>query len=113
MNEQPLKRPLTVKAPDNDYDDGDDDGDEEQVPAGYGEGDFIMLDGGTTYIRKFEIIALRWQQFTSTDVEPGEPLPWCLKVYLSDCPHMTLYGEEAADVMRAFDLPEGPPQRSR
>lgn len=114
MTENPAVKPRVVlKSPERDYDGGDDNEYDDQPPSGYGDGEFIMLDGGTTYIRKFEIVALRWQQFITADVDPDEPLPWCLKVFLSDCPHMTLYGDEAADVLRAFGLPEGPPRRSK
>lgn len=86
--------------------DDDDDGEEEFAPAGYGEGDFIRLDGGRTFVRKFEVVALRWDQYVS---EP-EGLLWRLNVYFSDCPHSVLYGEEARDVLRSFGLPEDPPK---
>ncbi len=89
---------------DEEYGD-DEDGDYDPPPAGYGEGDFIQLDNGRMFVRKFEIVGLRWEQYASDQAE------WCwrLRLFFSDCPNMLVFGEEAADVMRSFGLPEGPP----
>jgi len=112
MDEQPLKRPRSGRVydgPDNDY--GDDDDEDEQAPAGYGEGDFIMLDGGKVFIRKFEIVSLRWEYFLASDPGEEQESLWRLRVYFSDCPNMVVYGDEASDLMKSFGLPVDPPQR--
>jgi hypothetical protein len=69
--------------------------------------DFIQISDGREYIRKFEVVGLRWSQYCTDEQE----LAWCLKIYFSEAAHMVAYGEDARAVMRAFDLPEDPPQR--
>jgi hypothetical protein len=93
----------------NPDDDDEDDGDSE--PAGYGEGDFIRLQGGRLYIRKFEIVGVAWEEYLASDINEKSEMAWCLRVFFSDCPNMRVYGEEAADLMRSFGLPEEPPER--
>ncbi len=95
---------------DPELDDGDeDDEDGFQEPSGYGEGDFIRLDNGRMYIRKFEVVGMKWEQYLSSDVGEKTAMTWRLKVYFSDCPFMIVYAEEAADLMRCFGLPDAPP----
>lgn len=88
------------------FDGGDGDAQDDE-PSGYGEGDFIRMDGGRTFIRKFEIVALRWEQYLTDD----DAFAWRLKVFFSDCPHSIVYGEEAADILRSFGLPDEYPLR--
>ncbi len=97
-------RHFRVVEGDDDFDGGDEGGDG-PAPSGYGEGDFLQLDNGKTFIRKFEVVAFRWERYINSD----DGLSWCLKVFFSDCPHSVLYGEEAADALRSFGLPTESP----
>jgi hypothetical protein len=67
--------------------------------------EFIQLSGGLEYVKKFEIVGLRWSQY----MVDGEGLGWCLKVYFSEAAHMIAYGDDARTIMMAFDLPPDPP----
>ncbi len=67
--------------------------------------EFLRLSDGKEFIRKFEVVGLRWKSFTTVDEERS----WGLQVYFSDAPYSTFYGEDAAAIMKAFSLPEDPP----
>lgn len=67
--------------------------------------EFIQLGGGMEYVRKFEIVGLRWERF----VDDQEQWQWRLRVYFNDAPYMTVYGDDASSVMAAFELPIDPP----
>ena len=69
------------------------------------ECDFIVFSGGREFIRKFEVVGMRWCQYCADDMS----LQWRLNVFLSDCPSLIVYGEDAAAFLGAFGLPEGPP----
>ena len=70
------------------------------------EEEFLVINGGREFIRKFEVVGMRWDNFLADDNELG----WCLKVFFSDCPGATLYGDDAAAVLRTFGLPTEPPK---
>jgi hypothetical protein len=71
--------------------------------------EFIQLSDGREYIRKFEVVGLRWCQYIADD----GGFAWHLKVFFNEAAHMIVYGEDARVVMRAFDLPENPPEHRR
>jgi hypothetical protein len=72
--------------------------------------EFIRLDGGKAFIRKFEVVGLFWKEFRSFEDDGSSTPSWRLEVFFNDAPHMSLYGEDARAMMRAFDLPEDPPK---
>jgi hypothetical protein len=86
----------------------DEDEDEDELP-GYGEGEFICLDDGRCYIRKFEVIGLKWERASKPYLNDKFEVVWQLRLFFSDCPSMIVPEHEAADVMRSFGLPEDPP----
>jgi len=69
------------------------------------ENEFIKLSGGEEYIRKFEVTGMRWKPFITDEGDKS----WGLVVFFSDSPHATFYGDDAKAVMKAFELPENPP----
>lgn len=68
--------------------------------------DFIALDGGKQYVRKFEIVGVRWEQFFVEDESAG----WRLRAFFSDCPNGVFYADDATTIMTALGLPSEPPQ---
>lgn len=70
------------------------------------EPEFISLSGGREYIRKYEVVGLRWSPYMTDENEQA----WCLKVFFTDAPHSILYGDDARAAMRAFGLPTEPPK---
>ncbi len=74
------------------------------------ESEFIQLRDGQEYIRKFEVVGLRWKPFVPAD---GGDLAWGLQVYFNDAPFSTFYGDDAASIMKAFSLPEEPPKQPK
>ena len=79
-----------------------------------GDSNFITLGRGRYFVRKFEVIGMRWDEYLVPGQrydEPGRGSAWRLQVYLDNCPPITLHDDEAASVLREFGLPEGPPAR--
>lgn len=78
------------------------------------DSEFIQLSGGMEYVRKFEVVGLRWEKYYEPDDLDAEcfhpPHNWRLKVFLSECPHMIVWGDDARAVLAAFDLPTEPPE---
>lgn len=83
------------------------DEDEEDLEVFPAEPEFIILDNGRMFVRKFEIVGMRWDNFVQ---DGSNELGWCLKVFFSDVPHGTFYGDDAAAILKAFNLPEQPPR---
>lgn len=72
------------------------------------DNEFIRLRGGEEYVRKFEVNGLRWKPYITDE---GEKC-WSLLVFFNDAPHSIFYGEDAKAIMKAFDLPVDPPEKS-
>lgn len=68
------------------------------------EQEFIKLSNGWEFIRKHEVVGLRWVQYMTDQNE----LAWSLKIFFTDAPHNIVYGADAAAVMKAFGLPSEP-----
>lgn len=66
--------------------------------------DFIRLNGGRIFIKKFEVNGLEWEKQYDEGVEVRPRL----KVYLSDLV-IYLYADDATSMMEAFELPPEPP----
>lgn len=93
------------------FETSDDDGDDDDSLGGGGgsvdvsDMDFIPFRGGTEYIRKFEVVGLRWERYT----DDSGTRDWRLHVFFNDVPHTRVYGDDARTIMRALGLPEEPP----
>lgn len=72
--------------------------------------EFIRISNGREYVRKFEVVGLRWEQYLSEDEEGKNALLWRLKVFYSEAAHMIAYAEDAIAIMESFGLPTEPPE---
>lgn len=86
-----------------DYADGEEDGDPEGGGIDSGsDGDFLGLEGGRVWVRKFHVDAVAWERDPNAASEPR------LRILMGGLRY-TAVGEEAAEVMRQLGLPEDPP----
>lgn len=90
-----------------DFADEDDGPPPGEVPSRGWNDDFIILDKGLQFVRKFEVVGMRWEKYFDEDLDGG--FAWRLKVFFSDCPSLYLWNEEARDMLLSFGLPGDPP----
>jgi hypothetical protein len=94
---------------DYDYDDTDEGGGQAESGAAGAYGDFLALDGGRLFVKKFHVDAVAWEEYIVENTTPPKR-DWRLRLAI-DGETYRIFGDECAAIMRQLDLPTGPPVR--
>lgn len=68
--------------------------------------DFVVLDRGCVFVRKWMIEGLKWQEYKIND----ESWDWRLEVAIEGCDKIYLHGREASHCLKQLGLPPKPPK---